>query len=175
LIILYVNQEREERQARKGFQANLPSRREREKSDQAQALVQEVGLEEHNKESRQSREVLAKANNIQGEFYDWAPVGFLTLSEAGVIQEANLTAASQLQAPRKSLIGKPLRSFIKGADIERFTLYLQRVFQKPGTQPCEIRLKRPDGSDFYARLDSIAGQGAGESRICRTSITTSPC
>jgi two-component system, cell cycle sensor histidine kinase and response regulator CckA len=134
-------------------------------------LTHQVELERQNEELRQAQDLLARANNTYGEFYDWAPVGFLTLSESGVIKEANLTAVSQLKVSRNSLIAKPLRSFIKDTDIDRFGLYLKRVFQKPGTQHCEIRLKRPDGSDFYARLDSIAGQDAGEARMCRTSIT----
>jgi two-component system cell cycle sensor histidine kinase/response regulator CckA len=122
-------------------------------------------------ELQQAQYLLTQANNKYCEFYDFAPVGFLTLSESGVIQEANLTAASQLGVTRNRLIGKPLQFFINEADIDRFRLYLKLVFQKPRARHGEIRLKRQAGHDFYARLDSVAVQDAGGAQVCRTSIT----
>jgi two-component system cell cycle sensor histidine kinase/response regulator CckA len=133
--------------------------------------VHQVELERQNEALRQAQTSLEETSKKYSDFFDCAPVGFLTLDGSGVIQEANLTAASQLGVARKSLTNKPLRFFIEARDIERFHRCLGRVFRKPGSQHCEIRLKRQDGTGFWARLDSLAAKDAGGAQVCRTSIT----
>ena len=129
--------------------------------DEMRALVHElqvhqIELEMQNDALRQTQITLEEANKKYSDFYDFAPVGFLTLDETGMIREVNLTAASQLGINRDRIISKPLVSFIEDEDIDRFRLCLKRVFQEPGPQHCEVKLKRPDGGKFFARLDSVA-------------------
>ncbi len=133
--------------------------------------VHQIELELQNDELRRGQIALEEANNQYRDFYDFAPVGFLTLNESGIIREVNLTAANQLGAIRSHLVDKPCRFFIEVDDRDRFRLCLTRVFQEPGPQRCEIKLQRPDGGRFFARLDSIAVTDVSGERVCRTSIT----
>jgi PAS domain S-box-containing protein len=133
--------------------------------------VHQIELEMQNEALRQSQISLEEANRKYSDFYDFAPVGFLTLDESGLIREVNLTAASQLGATRRHLVDKPFRFFIEVEDRKRFHLYLKRVFQEPGPQPGEIKLHRPDGGSFFARLNSVAVTDVSGARVCRTSIT----
>ena len=66
------------------------------------------------------------------EFYDFSPVGFLTLDGTGIIREVNLTAASQLGINRDRIMGKSWSAFIEDEDRDRFRRCLRRVFQEPG-------------------------------------------
>ena len=133
--------------------------------------VHQIELEMQNDALRQGQISLEEANRKYSDFYDFAPVGFLTLDESGLIREVNLTAASQLGVTRRHLVDKPFRFFIAVEDRNRFRLYLKRVFQEPGPQPGEIKLQRPDGGSFSARLDSVAVTDVSGARVCRTSIT----
>jgi len=133
--------------------------------------VHQIELEMQNDALRQSQISLEEANRKYRDFYNFAPVGFLTLDESGLIREVNLTAASQLGVTRRHLVDKPFRFFIEVADRNRFRLFLKRVFQKPGPQPGEIKLQRPDGGSFIARLNSVAVTDVSGARVCRTSIT----
>ena len=133
--------------------------------------VHQIELEMQNDALRQSQISLEEANRKYSDFYDFAPVGFLTLDESGLIREVNLTAASQLGVTRRHLVDKPFRFFIEVEDRKRFHLYLKRVFQEPGPQPGEIKLHRPDGGSFFARLNSVAVTDVSGARVCRTSIT----
>ena len=58
--------------------------------------VHQIELEMQNDELRRGQISLEEANRKYSDFYDFAPVGFLTLDESGIIREVNLTAASQL-------------------------------------------------------------------------------
>src|SRR4030042_1980622 len=101
--------------------------------------VHQIELEMQNDALRQNQISLEEANRKYSDFYDFAPVGFLTLDESGLIREVNLTAASQLGVTRRHLIDKPFRFFIEVEDRNRLHLYLRRVFQEPGPQPGDIK------------------------------------
>src|SRR4030042_6077662 len=78
--------------------------------------VHQIELEMQNDALRQSQISLEEANRKYSDFYDFAPVGFLTLDEFGLIREVNLTAASQLGVPRRHLVDKPFRFSIAVED-----------------------------------------------------------
>ena len=60
---------------------------------------------------------------------------------------------------------------MEGEDIDRLRLCLRRVFQESESRRCEVKLRRPDGGRFFARLDSVAATNPSGERVCRTSIT----
>ena len=173
------NSPRENPDLRKNAEAHLqsePPGGQDLSHDEISALVHElqvhqIELEMQNDALRQGQIDLEEANRKYSDFYDLAPVGFLTLDESGLIQEVNLTATSQLGLTRRHPVDKPFRFFIAVEDRRRFHLYLKRVFQEPGPHPGEIKLQRPDGGSFFARLNSVAVTGVSGARVCRTSIT----
>ena len=61
--------------------------------------VHQIELERQNDELRRGQIALEAAKNEYRDFYDFAPVGFLTLNESGLIREVNLTAAGQFGSP----------------------------------------------------------------------------
>jgi len=133
--------------------------------------VHQIELEMQNDELREAQAYLLEATKKYSDFYDFAPVGFLTLDKSGIIKEANLTAARQLGVGSFRLVNQPLGFFIHDADIDSFRLCLARLFQDLTEQHCEIGLKRKDGSVFFACLDIVAVQDAGGSQVCHISIT----
>jgi PAS domain S-box-containing protein len=120
---------------------------------------------------RRSTAGLEAASQRYRDFYDSAPVGFVTLEASGLIREVNRTAASQLGAAGDSLIHQPFASFIAAGDQERFHRFLAQIFQAAGPHRSEIRLARADGGQFVARLDGVAATDADGQQVCRASLT----
>ena len=73
--------------------------------------IHQVELETQNEELRSVQWELEQSRKKYSDLYDFAPVGYLTLSEEGRIVEANLTAAKQLGIERSFLIGKPFNLY----------------------------------------------------------------
>ena len=132
--------------------------------------VHQIELEMQNEELRKTQVQLEESSSQYADLYDFAPVGYVTVDEQGLIREANLTAASQLGTERARLGKSVFPSYVLEQDKEKFRLHIARVFKTRERQTCEARLRARDGEEFYARLESIFVETANGRCLCRTSI-----
>jgi PAS domain S-box-containing protein len=135
--------------------------------------VHQIELEMQNEEIQRSQFEAEAARDKYLDLYDFAPVGYLTLNEKGVISELNLTAARLLGVERKSLVGKSFHHFIKLEFQDVFYFHIQKVLESSGTKVCELVLKKNDGTLLNVDLDSIeiTVNGRGQIRTILTDIT----
>ena len=132
--------------------------------------VHQVELEMQNEELLSSQEELEASRSKYFDLYDLAPIGYLTLSEKGVILEANLTAATMFGMVRNDLLKKPLNQIIFAEDQDIYTLRHKRLLESKAPQTWEMRMVRADGSPFWAHLQGSQAQNS-ESWIVITDIT----
>lgn len=132
--------------------------------------VHQIELEMQNEELRRAQLALDISRARYFDLYDLAPVGYVTVSADGKIVEANLRASAMLLTPRDELMHMSLSHFIVAAHQDSY--YLHRRAVRPGgdVQMCELRMKQRDGTEFWARLESVAadGEGSGEWAIRTT-------
>ncbi|MBN2010139.1 PAS domain S-box protein, partial [candidate division KSB1 bacterium] len=133
--------------------------------------VHQIELEMQNEELRAAQLQLEKSHKEYSDLYDFAPVGYCMYNDSGKILSLNLTACKQLGCERKTLINKSFYSNIVSEDKDLFYWHLAKVFETYSPQSCEIRLKKNDGTIFYAGLESIQVRNKDiPSRSCRTTI-----
>ncbi|HEX3034140.1 MAG TPA: PAS domain S-box protein [Thermodesulfobacteriota bacterium] len=118
--------------------------------------VHQIELEMQNEELRQAQLELEESRNKYTDLYDFAPVGYFTLSEKGVIEEVNLTGLALLGIERKNLISRPFFPYIAREDQGVFYSYRERLLKSNSQQTCELRIARRDGTPFYAQLEGMA-------------------
>jgi PAS domain S-box-containing protein len=82
--------------------------------------VHQMELEMQNEELRQAQVRLEETSHKYSDLYDFAPVGYLTLDERGVIQEANLTACTYLGLERIKLLGRHFPELLPKPDRRDF-------------------------------------------------------
>jgi chemotaxis protein methyltransferase CheR len=117
--------------------------------------IHQIELEIQNEELRQAQLELEASRDRYSDLYDFAPVGYVTVSEKGLILQANLSCAVILGIERSSLIGKPLSRFINKDDQDVFYLHRKMLFETKAKQVCELSLVRKDRTQFHAQLESI--------------------
>jgi PAS domain S-box-containing protein len=105
---------------------------------------------------------LEKTRDKYSHLYDFSPVGHFTLSEKGIIEEANLTISSMIGIERSGLIGKPFTRFVVREDQDIFYKHRQRLLETKTPQSCELRLVKKDGHEFYARLECTFIKNRGD-------------
>ncbi len=134
--------------------------------------VYQIELEMQNEDLRQAQVELEELKDRYLYLYDFAPVGYVTVNEKGLILEANLTAVRFLGVERQTLIKRPFSRFVCQECGDAYYLHLQQVFEAQSKQTCEIELVREDGTQFYAQLESIAIQDEnGQFSWCRTIVS----
>jgi PAS domain S-box-containing protein len=121
---------------------------------------------------RQRQLELEESRNNYSDLYDFAPVGYLTLSDKGVILDANLTSTTLLGVNKKTLPRTLFSKFVSGDCQDTYWLHLRQVFGSEKTQKCELKLMRRDGVSFDAQLASTVVAGVDSpSRQCRTIVS----
>lgn len=135
----------------------------------------QIELELQNEELRRTQEELEKSRQRFTDLYDFAPVGYLTISANGLILEANLTAVDMFGVQKRNLIKLPLTAFISQNDQDIFYLSRKNLLESKKEQICELHCKRADASLFYAQLKNIitpdVDGNSGQFRIVITDIT----
>ena len=114
--------------------------------------VHQIELEMQNEELRRAQAELNATRARYFDLYDLAPVGYCTLSEKGLILEANLTAANLLGVTRSALVKQPLSRFIFTQDQDTYYRHRNALLAGKKPQTCELRLLKPDGTPFWAHL-----------------------
>jgi PAS domain S-box-containing protein len=133
--------------------------------------VHQIELEMQNDALRQSQVDLEASRARYADLYDFAPVGYLTLDEAGLILEANLTAARQLGIPRSHLLNRPFPLLAAREDRAYLRRHIRQVYQNQERQSTEIRLALKERGEFFVLVDSIFIQDGAGKGLCRTSFT----
>lgn len=133
--------------------------------------VHQIELEMQNEELRRAQEELDAARARYFDLYDLAPVGYLTLSENGLVLEANLTAANLLSVTRNALIRRPLTRFILKEEQDVFYYHRERLVETGEPQVCELQMVKEDGTQFWARLEANAATDSDGAHICRMAMS----
>jgi PAS domain S-box-containing protein len=136
--------------------------------------VHQIELEMQNEELRRAQEELEASRARYFDLYDMAPVGYLTLSEPGLILEANLTAAALLGVTRDALAKQPLTRFILRDDQDIYYRYRRQLFETGLPQVCEMRMVRAGADPFWVRIEAALAynaEGKAQGRAVISDIT----
>lgn len=128
--------------------------------------VHQIELEMQNETLRQAQVALEESRDRYVDLYEFAPVGYLTLTDAGLISEMNLTGAALLGVERNKLLQRRFAQFIVAGDRDRWHRFSSQVLHQtePGkNKNCELQLIGAGGMDFTAYLDCrYMKSGSGE-------------
>lgn len=136
--------------------------------------VHQIELEMQNEELREAQVVLNVARARYFDLYDLAPLSYMTFSEQGIIQQANLAAADLLGMSRSELIKKPLSKLIFREDQDTFYLKRNLLIQSGEPQTFELRFLKKNDTQFWVQMAVTINHneyGVSEIRAVLSDIT----
>ena len=146
-----------------------------QQSGDTKALTQElqtyqIELEMQNRDLRQKQQELEIARDKYADLYDFAPIGYLTLNDKGIILEASLTAVALLQQTRNYILNKPFTVYLASGDSSDFHNSLKKALSTDKEQSVELRMKHPDGLNHDLYLQFLVSKNTKGEPEVRTAI-----
>lgn len=135
-------------------------------------LVHKFELETQIEELRRTYAELEEARDRYLEYYDYAPIGYLTVDGDGRIVEINLTAAELLGLERGAGAGQRLAAFVSTRDHDRWHRAFTRMMEQAGGEPVGVVLEmaRHDQTTFDAYLDCRRLQSSDDRPAVRVTL-----
>ncbi len=115
--------------------------------------VHQIELEMQNDALREAQRALEESRDRFADLYEFAPVGYLTLSTNGLINGVNLTAVKLLGVERGMLLQRRFTPLVIAEDQDRWTQFFLGLKGLDKAGGVELRMRRGDGAAFAARLD----------------------
>ena len=119
----------------------------------AQLKEHEKTLEERNFELKRANLALKESNDRFAHLFDFAPVGYMVLSDKGIICEVNLTGMELLGTDKVGLLNKDIADFLPSAELDHWWAHFRQTRQSSSKQTCKLVMRRVDGNEFYALLE----------------------
>jgi len=132
--------------------------------------VHQIELEMQNEDLRRAQTDLDASRARYFDLYDMAPVGYCTVSEKGLILEANLAAANLLGLNREEMVKKPFSRWILKEDSDHFFLLHKELISSSEPQKCELRMVKAGGGAFWAHLEATAATAPDGAPACRVAL-----
>jgi PAS domain S-box-containing protein len=134
--------------------------------------VHQIELEMQNEELRETRDKMETLLEKYTDLYDFAPVGYFSLDEQGLILEVNLAGAALLRVERSQLINRRLQHFLAPTNRPIFLAFLEKVFAGLGKQICEASLLNKNGTPLWVDFQAtLAASLRREQKWCRVAVS----
>lgn len=138
--------------------------------------VHQIELEMQNDELLRTQLLLEAARTRYFELYDLAPVGYCTVSEGGLIVEANLAVAALLGSTRGTLVGQRISRFIGKDHQDTYYRLRKQLLEIGTTQTCELQVVNLEGHACWVQMTISAAHdaaGAPEQHLVLADISES--
>jgi PAS domain S-box-containing protein len=122
--------------------------------------VHQIELEMQGEELRRAQVALEESRDRYLDLYEFAPLGYLTLTEKALVSQANLTAGVLFGIDRSRMIKARFRTLVVPGYLEIWDRYFTGLLQSENKEIATLVLKRGDGTTFPARLESIRSPGS---------------
>jgi PAS domain S-box-containing protein len=129
-------------------------------------------LEVQNRKLRETYHELEMSRDRYSNLYNFAPLGYITLDDEGVVRNINMTGAILLEVERAELIYKPFVNWLETEECRTFLDHLRRCRKGTGCVKSELRIAPKPGRTQYIELFSVPLQDTeGHESLYRTAIT----
>ena len=115
-----------------------------------------IELQVQNEHLRSLQSHYEESNSYYLDLFDNAPVGYLTLTEEGLIVDANLTAAKLFDMEHKDLLSGRFARFIAPNDADRWYLLFAQLITHNQTLDVELAFKNSQGEALPVQLNCIS-------------------
>ena len=117
--------------------------------------VHQVELEIQNEELKKAQLELELSRDRYRDLYDFAPVGYFTVTNTALIKEVNLSGAALLGVARGQLMNARFRGFVSPLEYDVWDRFFLALLEEDEKQTCMLSLDRSDGKRIDVRIQGV--------------------
>lgn len=136
--------------------------------------VHRIELEMQSDQHDQLRQAWAMAETAADkytELFDFAPIGYFTLSKDGNIIDLNLCGAQMIGRERLHVNKSLFAFFVSDTTKPIFNQFLSDIFDTKEKETCEVTLSNDDSIPFFVQLTGIVSKGGDQCLVTVVDIT----
>lgn len=134
--------------------------------------VHKIELEMQNEALLQAKieaqDIAQKYTNL----YNFAPIGYFTVTSNGKIIELNQAGAQLLGKSKSQLLLSQLSYFVQEDTRQSFYDFLAKIFKAPHKQTCEIEIINTSNKPIYIHLTGILNANQMQAELTAVDITS---
>ncbi len=105
------------------------------------------------------------------DLYEFAPIGYFTISSDGKINELNKSGSQMLGKERSQIIDARFDSFVSYNSKSTFSMFLENVFSSNTMETCELSLTTSGKIPIYVYVTALAEENKNFCRLTMADIT----
>ena len=133
--------------------------------------VHQIELEMQNTELRRTRDELEISLAMYTDLYDFAPVGYFTLTRDGTIQAVNHSGAGLLDSDHSNLLGKRFGQYVIPEERASFAIFLKKIFAGQNKVEGEVTLLNMKKIPLIVRIEAVKTASMQECLFALIDIT----
>ena len=133
--------------------------------------VHQIQLEMQNEELRTARAEIEAGLERYADLFDFAPVGYFTLTTDGSIRLVNLSGVKLADVDRSHLLGRRFSLLVAESDRKRFSEFLTQVFATGQHEMCDVALATEGRPPMWVNLRAQRDDGGERCRLAVMDIT----
>jgi PAS domain S-box-containing protein len=133
--------------------------------------VQLGALMAQNEGVRRALDSLEEKMVTYRNFYEFSPLGFVSMDARGHLRDVNSWMAKHLGVKRCTLLNSSFRQHVASQDVEKFREHLDLVFRTGAPQSCELVLKRSDMQELRVQIKTAMSLNGDYSDLCMSVVT----
>lgn len=133
--------------------------------------VYQLELELQNEELIEATQQAGTASEKYSELYDFAPVGYFTLTKEGYINELNFIGASMLRRERSQTINRVFAVYLADESKSVFEHFREKIFSSHMMETCEVILTDEESYPIHVNLTGIVTKDGEHCLVTASNIT----
>lgn len=133
--------------------------------------VHKLELEMQNEELRKAHLALEESRDRYLDLFEFAPIGYFTLTSSGIIAEVNFIGAKLLGYQRGAMMLRPFSKYISPEFCDQFHLSLVRLVQEDVPQTYGMQIEREDRTKIFVHVDAMCVKKEDGTTMIRMTLT----
>ena len=133
--------------------------------------VHQEELNLQNDELRRTQQELEASRQELTDLFDYAPVSYFVIDQAGIILRANLTAVTRFKTTREALRGTPFVELIAFGERDVFYQFLRTLMGELTPQTMEMWFDDGNSASFFGKVEGVLVDEDADPKTFRISIT----